>query len=181
MPPCASVLRGNADSRTRDEGLTTGNATMREFTTTIDIHAPADRVWAVMRDVERWHEWTASISSVEVLTPQPFASGSKARVRQPKLLPAVFEVIGWDPPHSFDWVSRSAGVTAVARHAVQPTAAGARARLSVEFHGVLAPVLAWFAGSLVNKYLQMEAAGLKQRSEDGGGNTAARIGDNHIE
>jgi hypothetical protein len=140
---------------------------MRSFATMIDINASAERVWEVMSDVERWHEWTASISSVERFTPGLLALGSKVRVRQPRLLPAVFEITRWEPPRSFEWVTRSGGVTAVARHSVEPTNAGARARLSVEFSGVLAPLVAWFAGNLTRRYLQMEAAGLKQRSEAG--------------
>jgi hypothetical protein len=140
---------------------------MRSFTTMIDINASPERVWEVMSDVERWHEWTASITSVERLTPGPLGTGSKARVRQPRLLPAVFEITKWDPPRSFEWVTRSGGVTAVARHSVAPTDAGARARLAVEFSGVLAPLVAWVAGTLTDRYLQMEAAGLKRRSEAG--------------
>ena len=138
---------------------------MRLFATTIDISASPDRVWSVMSDIERWHEWTASITSVERLTSGALAIGSKARVRQPKLLPAVFDVTSWDPPRSFEWVTRSGGVTAVARHSVEPLGAGARAHLSVEFSGLLAPLVVWFAGDLTNRYLEMEAAGLKRRSE----------------
>ncbi len=63
---------------------------MRLFATTIDISASADRVWSVMSDIERWHEWTASITSVERLTSGALGIGSKARVRQPKLPPAMF-------------------------------------------------------------------------------------------
>ena len=120
-----------------------------------------------MSDVEHWHEWTASIISVERLTAGALGVGSKARVRQPKLLPAVFEITKWDSPRSFEWVTRSGGVNAVARHSVEPIGPGARARLSVVLSGALAPLVAWFAGNLTNRYLQMEAAGLKQRSEAG--------------
>ena len=140
---------------------------MREFSTTVEINAPPARVWAVVSDIERWHEWTASVSSVQKLDTGPLGVGSKARVRQPRLLPAVFDVTRWEPQRGFDWVTRSGGVTAVARHMLEPTAAGTRVRLSVEFTGVLSPLIAWFTGSLTNRYLQMEAAGLKRRAEEG--------------
>ena len=39
-----------------------------------------DRVWAVMSDIERWHEWTASITGIQKLEPGPLAVGLRARV-----------------------------------------------------------------------------------------------------
>ena len=38
---------------------------MRTFSITVDVAAPAQRVWEVMSDVERWHEWTASVTKVK--------------------------------------------------------------------------------------------------------------------
>lgn len=140
---------------------------MREFSTTIDVSAPPERVWSIVSDIERWHEWTASITSVEKLDSGPLRVGSRARVRQPKLLPAVFDITRWEPLGGFEWVTRSGGVSAVARHALEPIAAGTRVRLSVTYGGLLAPLVAWFAGNLTERYLEMEAAGLKQRSEHG--------------
>ena len=62
---------------------------MREFTTSIDIDAPPERVWQVMTDTDRWNEWTASVDSVKRLGDAPFAVGSKVLIRQPKLPPAL--------------------------------------------------------------------------------------------
>ena len=38
------------------------------FETTIEIEAPRETVWSTLADVERWHEWTASVTSIELLT-----------------------------------------------------------------------------------------------------------------
>ena len=139
---------------------------MREFSISIDIAAPPAVVWSVMSDVERWHEWTASITSVTRLDPGPLAIGARAHVRQPKLRPADFVVTELEPGTQFTWITKSPGVVATARHSVEPIAGGTRARLSVRFDGLLSAAIAWAFGRLTDEYLALEAAGLKRRSEE---------------
>lgn len=118
-----------------------------------------------MTDVERWDEWTASIVSVRRLDSGAFRLGSRARVKQPKFLPALWEVTQLTEGKCFTWVTRSPGVRAIGEHTVEPTANGSRATLSVTYGGALG----WFAARLLarttDRFLYMEAAGLKQRSE----------------
>lgn len=139
---------------------------MKEFSISVDIQAPPQTVWSVMSDVERWHEWTASISSVKRLDGGPLAIGSRAHVRQPKLRPADFVVTELEPGRQFTWITKSPGILATARHSVEPTAGGTRARLSVRFEGLLSTPLAWMFGTLTDEYLALEATGLKKRSEE---------------
>src|SRR5215510_16605564 len=42
----------------------------------IAIDAPREKVWTVLTDVERWPEWTASVTSVALLAKVPFDVGS---------------------------------------------------------------------------------------------------------
>ena len=138
---------------------------MAHFGTAVEIQAPPDRVWSVMRDVERWPEWTPSISRVTRLEGGPFDVGSRMRIRQPKLLPAVWRVTDLEEGRGFTWVTRSAGVRVKARHYVEPTAQGTRATLSLDFSGPLAPLVARLTRGLTERYLALEARGLKERSE----------------
>ncbi len=137
----------------------------RRFSISIDIGAPPERVWAVVSDVERWPEWTPSVKKVQRLDSGPLGPGSRARVRQPRLLPATWVVTELSRGHSFTWVTASPGVRVTARHSVYAAAAGTRATLSVAFSGFLAPVVAWLTRRLNNRYLQLEAGGLKRRAE----------------
>jgi uncharacterized protein YndB with AHSA1/START domain len=41
------------------------------FTITVDIDAPPDRVWAVMSDIERWPEWTPTVTSIARMGHRP--------------------------------------------------------------------------------------------------------------
>src|SRR5690242_5363195 len=97
---------------------------MTDFRVAIDIDAPPDRVWPVMVDVERWQEWTASIRRINKLDTGPLRVGSRARVYQPKLLPALWRVTDVQEGRSFTWISRGPGMLAAASHSVEATAAG---------------------------------------------------------
>ena len=118
-----------------------------------------------MTDVERWPEWTESVTSVKRLDEGPLRLGSRARIKQPKFLPAVWEVTDIDAPRSFTWVTRSPGIVASGKHRVERTNKGSKATLSVAYAGLLGGVVARLLARLTDRYLMFEAAGLKQRSE----------------
>jgi len=122
-------------------------------------------VWAVMADIERWAEWTASVSSIERLDAGPLAVGSRARILQPKVPPAVWQVTEIEPGRGFSWKSGSGIAWAVGKHWVEASGHGSRATLSLHFGGPLGGIIARLLTDLNNRYLGMEAAGLKQRSE----------------
>lgn len=131
------------------------------FSREVEIPAPPPLVWSAMVDVERWPDWTASIARVKLLTPGPLAVGSRARIHQPKLPPAVWRVTELNPGASFTWVSRAPGVRVTARHAVEAIPTGARATLSIRYEGLLGGWLARWVGDLNARYLALEADGLR--------------------
>jgi Polyketide cyclase / dehydrase and lipid transport len=123
-------------------------------------------VVAVLSDVERWPEWTPSVRSIQRLDGGPLASGKKARICQPKLPPADCQVTALHEGSSFTWVTRSPGLSVTARHEVKRSEGGSRATLSVQFEGGLGPLVGWLTRGLNDRYLKLEAAGLKRRSEE---------------
>ena len=139
---------------------------MRHFSITVDIAAPADRVWAVMSDVERWHEWTPSITRVTLLRKGALAVGSRALVRQPKFPPALWRVTELVPGRSFTWVSVAPGLRVIGRHAVELTVNGTRAVLTLELKGMVGGLWGRLTRGITERYIAFEAAGLKARSED---------------
>ena len=139
---------------------------MRHFSIAIDVAAPAERVWAVMSDTERWHEWTPSVTSIKLLDAGPFAVASRAVIRQPRFPPAVWKVSAIEPGRSFTWVNTAPGIKVVAHHWVESTASGSRATLSIDYQGVLGGLLAGLTQGITERYLALEANGLKARSED---------------
>lgn len=139
---------------------------MKRFETAIDIAAPAERVWEIMQEVERWREWTPSIAGIKRLDRGPFGVGSRALVRQPRLPPALWKVTVLEPGRGFNWVSTAPGVRVTGKHWVEPITGGSRATLSLEMEGVFSGLLARLTGAITEQYIRLEAKGLKARSED---------------
>ncbi len=137
-----------------------------EQSTSIDVDAPVERVWAVLRDVERWPEWATTVTSVRRLDDGPLAVGSRARIEQPRIPPTEYEVTELEPNRSFTWVAAGPGVRTTARHLLEERGtAGTRVTLAVEQAGPVGAVMGRFYRRLTDRYLAAEAEGIKARSE----------------
>jgi uncharacterized membrane protein len=138
---------------------------------TVNIEAPPEKVFAVLCDVERWPEWTATMTSVQRIDRGPFAVGSSARVCQPRLRPAVWLVTALEDQRNFTWTTRSLGLSMSALHAIEPHAAGCGVVLSLELSGFFAPLVSRLYGGLMERYITTESQGLKRRSESAAAKT----------
>lgn len=134
-----------------------------DFEHTVEITAPLPLVWSVMVEVERWPEWTASVSRVVRLSSGPLKVGSRVRIHQPKLPRAFWRVTEIIPDSSFTWISLAPGVRVTARHEVEVIAGGVRVTLSIRYEGLLGSMLARYVGDLNQHYLALEANGLRAR------------------
>jgi len=137
-----------------------------QFSISIDINAPADRVYEVMSDTERWHEWTPSVTSIKRLDAGPFVVGSRAVIRQPKFPPALWTVTAIDDRKSFTWTNRAPGIKVIAQHSIDATGDRSKATLSLRYEGLLGGLLARMTRRITHRYLALEATGLKARSEN---------------
>jgi len=138
---------------------------VKDYSISVQIDAPPGQVWAVMSDVERWHEWTPTITSVRRTNAGPFRIGARARVHQPRLPPADWVVTSLEEGRGFDWESRAPGVRVVGRHRVDPALSGSRVTLSIQYSGLLGDLLGRMIGSISRRYIALEADGLKRRVE----------------
>jgi uncharacterized membrane protein len=147
---------------------------MREFRSEQSIHASAHRVWDVLANVTQWPKWTPSVSRVELLTPGPLGIGSRVKIYQPKLRPAVWSVTIWEPQHRFQWRSGGVGIRVSGDHHIESVGDGCVARLSVCFEGLASSLLARLYGRLTDEYIKLEATGLKREAEHCAGLHAGR-------
>lgn len=109
---------------------------------TIQIHAPLDRVWAVTLDLERWPDWTPTVTSVKRLDAGPVEVGSRVRMKQPLQPPSEWVVTRCDAGKVFAWETRRPGLRMVGTHEMRTAPPGTTNILHVDAHGPLA-VLLW--------------------------------------
>jgi uncharacterized membrane protein len=136
------------------------------FETSIDIDAPQQRVWDMLSDIEGWPQRVETVETVELLTPAPLASGSRVRLKQPKLPEGTWDVTVWDAPSYFEWTQKTGGTTSVAGHRVDALGEDrARLTLTLDMRGLLIPIIGLFYKDLTNRYMRLEAEGMKRAAE----------------
>jgi uncharacterized membrane protein len=132
----------------------------------VDIGAPATAVWDVFSDVERWPEWTASVSSLVALDGPGIEVGKRFEIKQPRMPKLVWEVTDVIQGKSWTWVQRSPGGLTLASHDVEAIAGGrTRVRQQIDQRGPVGALVGILMRRMTRRYLDLEAAGLKSQSE----------------
>jgi uncharacterized membrane protein len=136
------------------------------FEKSIEIDASQQRVWDVLSDLEGWPQRIETVDTVELLTPGPLTKGSRVRLKQPKVPEGTWDITVWDAPSSFEWTQKESGITSVAGHRVDALGEGrARLTLTLDMRGLLIPVMGLFYKGLINRYMNLEAEGMKRAAE----------------
>jgi hypothetical protein len=132
----------------------------------VDIDAPTTVVWDVFSDVELWPEWTASVTALIALDGPDLAVGKKYEIKQPRMPKLVWEVTELSPGVGWTWVQRSPGGLTVASHEVAAVAPDrTRVRQQIDQRGPVGALVGVLMRRMTKRYLALEAAGLKARSE----------------
>jgi hypothetical protein len=137
----------------------------RHYAAIISIEAAPETVWPVMAHVVAWPDWTPSVKRVVALSPGAIGVGSRVRIHQPGLPPAIWRVTEWNPGHQFTWESEAPGIWVTAVHRVERAGAGSRVTLTLDYAGPLGGVLAWLTHKFNTQYPELEAKGLKAHCE----------------
>jgi ligand-binding SRPBCC domain-containing protein len=132
----------------------------------VRIDAPASVVWNVFSDVERWPEWTASVTRLVALDGPGIAVGKRFEIKQPRMPKLIWEVTEVTPGTSWTWVQRSPGGLTLARHEVVAESDGRTlVRQQIDQRGPAGALVGLLMRRMTKRYLEIEAAGLKARSE----------------
>ncbi|OBI37716.1 SRPBCC family protein [Mycobacterium colombiense] len=132
----------------------------------VQIDAPPQLVWEVFTDVEHWPEWTASVTSLAGLEGSSLAVGRRFAIKQPGMSKLVWKVTEIAPGRSWTWVQNSPGVRVTARHEVIAQPGGRTlVRQQLDQRGALGALVGRLMAKKTKRFLQLEARGLKARSE----------------
>jgi uncharacterized membrane protein len=132
----------------------------------IEIDAPAQLVWELFSDVERWPEWTTSVTSLVGEDGANLAVGRRFSIKQPGMPKLIWTVTELDPGRSWAWVQTAPGAVTSAHHEVIAQPDGRTlVRQQLVQRGALGALVARLMIKKTKRFLQLEAQGLKNRCE----------------
>src|SRR6478735_12530703 len=123
----------------------------------IDIDASAPLVWDVFSDVERWPDWTASVTSLRALDGPGLAVGKRFEIKQPRLPKLVWVVTHLDEGASWTWEQRSPGGRTIAVHEVTADGGRTRVRQRLDQQGLVGSLIGRLMRGTTKRYLELEA------------------------
>lgn len=109
---------------------------------TVYIDVPANIVWNITVDINRWKEWNPSITAARRLDVGPLGRGSVARIKQPLQPESDWTVTEYVHEERFTWETRRTGLRMAATHYVQGNESGTLSILRLQASGIRA-VLLW--------------------------------------
>jgi len=132
----------------------------------VEIEASAPTVWDVFVDVEQWPSWTSSVTELVALDGPGIEVGKRFQIKQPRMPKLVWEVTDVDPGSSWTWRQHSPGGTTLATHEVVANGTGKTlVRQRIDQRGPIGVTVGALMRGLTKRYLELEAQGLKTRSE----------------
>jgi len=132
-----------------------------KWTDTLTMDAPAELIWELNTDVERWPSCTPTMQSVERLDDGPFQVGSQARIKQPGQRIATWTVTRMVPGQEFSWQSVRRGLVLTGTHRVELAGRETRNTLEIEITGRMSRVFGLLFGVAIRRAMRLENAGFK--------------------
>src|SRR5262245_19271969 len=135
----------------------------------LEIHAPAERIFSILTDLEHYPQWNPFTPRVESTLPPGDPTQLPVRLRGARLSHRVELVSANEPPKRLCWkMGLGAGwlLSAERCQVLTPLGEG-RTRFVNEdvFRGLLAPLVLWLFGSALQRGFDDVAVALKKHAE----------------
>jgi uncharacterized protein YndB with AHSA1/START domain len=111
------------------------------ITTTVNVNATAEEVWAVLADNERWCDWFPAMKQCRTTSDEAGGVGS-TRFVHIDLFKVHERFIAWDPPHRWAFTILDAnfpGIISVVEHALIEPALDGKTRVTYVMASEVAP------------------------------------------
>ena len=122
-------------------GLIKGGSGQCKWPKSLLLRRSPSTVWRILADVEHWPDWTPTVVEIKPLSSSGLMVGTRYRVVQPKLRPAVYEVTECVSNEAFTWAQKLPGGTIVADHRLSARGDATQVELSFTSKGLLANVI----------------------------------------
>ena len=133
----------------------------------LETKAPADRVWRVWSDVNRWPEWNPDMKESRLDGPLKLGATGMINTRSGGKHDVV--VTHYQEGRSFELESTAMPGTKMAiRATVAPSGSGTTITQGFEPRGLLAPLVGPMMGGMILKTFNSVLNGLKQKVESAG-------------
>lgn len=134
---------------------------------TLSVAAPPEVVWRTIAELERWPEWTPTVTAIDASNADGLRVGDTAKVVQPGQRDRLWTVTEVTEGESFVWEATDpGGLRLRAGHAAKATANDSTV---VELYFSVTGPMAWlagmFAGRTIRRAVETEARSLKEWCE----------------
>jgi uncharacterized membrane protein len=129
------------------------------------IDAPPKDIFTVLMHLDRWNLWTESITEMSILNNDEPEPGSKIKVLQPKLPPAIWTITKIDPNKTLTWQKKSFGLNMRSEHLIINETNETSVTIRMTYEGPLAGLFYNLTRRLTDRYMTMEINGLKRECE----------------
>jgi hypothetical protein len=127
----------------------------------MDVHAPIDRVWNILTDFGRWPEWNSAVTEME--PSGPVGVGMTFRWRAGSVINSqVFRVT---PPTVIAWTGRTMGIDAVHVWRLAPSGLGTTVTTEESFQSMLVRLFPRYFHRMLTGSLDTVLRDLKRAAE----------------
>lgn len=127
-----------------------------------DVAAPAEAVWELVADIERWPAWNPDVKSASL--EGDLAPGSTFRWKAgPGTIVSTLQTV--DPPREIAWTGRTMGIAAVHVYRLEPREGGTRVVSEESWAGFLVRLLRGRMAKQLQTSLEGGLAHLKVAAE----------------
>ena len=131
----------------------------------LTIHSHVSKIFEAWSNLEDWTLWTPTVEKIIRLNNIHFDVGTKIKIYQPKLAPAVWKIVKVHPGQSFIWETKSPGLNLAALHLVEPAGSVSKVTVELKYSGFLSRLAYQSTKSMVEIYIDAELKSLKHFCE----------------